>query len=97
MVRAREPPQGPLPDTTIPARPVCRPVARIGACAVAYPHRLYGEVNMTLCPIAIVAGCRKCPAFTVCPVKSVIGDQVKEAPAAKSGSSGAKKSSRKGA
>lgn len=52
---------------------------------------------MTLCPIAIVAGCRKCPAFTVCPVKSVIGDQVKEAPAAKSGSSGAKKSSRKGA
>ena len=29
---------------------------------------------MTLCPIAIVAGCKKCPAFTVCPLKSVIGD-----------------------
>ena len=29
---------------------------------------------MTLCPIAIVAGCRKCPAFSVCPLKSVIGD-----------------------
>jgi hypothetical protein len=29
---------------------------------------------MTLCPIAIVAGCRKCPAFKLCPVKSVIGD-----------------------
>ncbi|MDO8419407.1 MAG: hypothetical protein Q7S90_05160 [Rubrivivax sp.] len=29
---------------------------------------------MTLCPIAIVAGCRKCPAFKVCPLKSVIGD-----------------------
>ena len=30
---------------------------------------------MTLCPIALVVGCRKCPAFTVCPLKSVIGDQ----------------------
>jgi hypothetical protein len=30
---------------------------------------------MTLCPIAIVAGCAKCPAFKVCPLKSVIGDQ----------------------
>lgn len=29
---------------------------------------------MTLCPIAIVAGCRKCPAFKICPLKSVIGD-----------------------
>ena len=29
---------------------------------------------MTLCPIALVAGCRKCPAFTVCPLKGVIGD-----------------------
>jgi hypothetical protein len=29
---------------------------------------------MTLCPIAIVAGCKKCPAFTVCPLKSVVGD-----------------------
>jgi hypothetical protein len=29
---------------------------------------------MTLCPIALVAGCRKCPAFSVCPVKGIIGD-----------------------
>lgn len=29
---------------------------------------------MTLCPIAIVAGCKKCPVFSVCPLKSVIGD-----------------------
>ena len=29
---------------------------------------------MTLCPIAIVAGCSKCPAFNVCPLKGVIGD-----------------------
>jgi hypothetical protein len=44
------------------------------------------EKSMTLCPIAIVAGCRKCPAFSVCPLKNVIGDQNKpdEKPAAKS-------------
>ena len=29
---------------------------------------------MTLCPIAIVAGCKKCPAFSVCPLKSTLGD-----------------------
>jgi hypothetical protein len=32
---------------------------------------------MTLCPIAVVAGCRKCPAFSVCPLKTVLGDQGK--------------------
>jgi hypothetical protein len=32
---------------------------------------------MTLCPIAVVAGCKKCPAFSICPLKSVIGDQGK--------------------
>lgn len=34
---------------------------------------------MTLCPIAIVVGCKKCPAFTVCPVKGIIGDYRKQA------------------
>jgi len=29
---------------------------------------------MTLCPIAIAVGCKKCPIFPVCPVKSIIGD-----------------------
>ncbi len=37
---------------------------------------------MTLCPIAFVAGsfvagCKKCPAFNVCPLKTVLGDQAK--------------------
>ena len=32
---------------------------------------------MTICPIAVVAGCKKCPVFSVCPLKSVIGDQPK--------------------
>lgn len=30
---------------------------------------------MTVCPIAIVAGCKKCPAFSICPLKGVLGDQ----------------------
>ena len=33
---------------------------------------------MTLCPIAIAAGCKKCPAFSFCPLKTVIGDYMKE-------------------
>ena len=37
---------------------------------------------MTLCPIAIAVGCKKCPAFSVCPLKEVIGDQKKEEPPA---------------
>ena len=32
---------------------------------------------MTLCPIALVAGCKKCPAFAACPLKGVIGDYKK--------------------
>jgi hypothetical protein len=40
---------------------------------------------MTLCPIALAAGCRKCPIFAVCPVKGVIGDYRKEDDAAAKG------------
>ena len=29
---------------------------------------------MTLCPIALAVGCEKCPAFSACPLKGVIGD-----------------------
>ena len=32
---------------------------------------------MTICPIAIVAGCQKCPAFKICPLKSTLGDAPK--------------------
>ncbi|MDH4062136.1 MAG: hypothetical protein OEU94_15115 [Aquincola sp.] len=35
---------------------------------------------MTVCPIAIAVGCKKCPAFSVCPLKSVLGDQKPNAP-----------------
>jgi hypothetical protein len=33
---------------------------------------------MTLCPIAVAVGCRKCPAFAICPLKGIIGDHKKE-------------------
>ena len=33
---------------------------------------------MTVCPIALAVGCRKCPIFAVCPAKSLIGDYRKE-------------------
>ena len=29
---------------------------------------------MVLCPVAIAVGCKKCPVFGICPVKSIIGD-----------------------
>lgn len=52
---------------------------------------------MTLCPIAIVAGCKKCPAFKVCPLKTVIGDQVKDEGTSKAkAAAGGAKRSRKG-
>jgi hypothetical protein len=33
---------------------------------------------MTVCPVAIAVGCKKCPIFAVCPVKGIIGDYKKE-------------------
>jgi hypothetical protein len=45
---------------------------------------------MTLCPIAIAVGCRKCPAFSVCPLKGSIGDYRKDEPAAPTSKTGAK-------
>jgi hypothetical protein len=45
---------------------------------------------MTVCPIAIAVGCKKCPIFAVCPVKGVIGDYVKEPPPGKGGAAAGK-------
>ncbi len=33
---------------------------------------------MTICPIAIAVSCKKCPAFSFCPLKTVLGDYMKE-------------------
>jgi hypothetical protein len=46
--------------------------------------------RMTLCPIAIAVGCKKCPIFAVCPVKGVIGDYKEEDAPAKSAPARAK-------
>ena len=29
---------------------------------------------MTLCPVALAVGCKKCPVFKVCPAKTTLGD-----------------------
>ena len=49
---------------------------------------------MTVCPIALAVGCKKCPVYAVCPLTTVIGDEVKDAPATKraSTSTGKRKS-----
>jgi hypothetical protein len=46
---------------------------------------------MVLCPIAIAVGCKKCPIFNVCPVKSVIGDYKPDEKDAKHGAARPKK------
>lgn len=33
---------------------------------------------MTLCPIALAVGCKKCPLLKVCPVKETIGNYKKD-------------------
>jgi len=38
---------------------------------------------MKICPIAIAVTCKNCPAFKLCPLKSVLGDHVKEKQASK--------------
>jgi len=52
---------------------------------------------LTLCPIAIVAGCSKCPAVSVCPLKTVLGNAPKEgsSPAAPPPAAKASKTSKK--
>ena len=47
---------------------------------------------MTLCPIAIAVGCKKCPVFGVCPLKGVIGDYKKEEPSKPKGGTAKAKS-----
>ena len=33
---------------------------------------------MTLCPIALIIGCRKCLILSICPLKNLLGDYKKE-------------------
>jgi hypothetical protein len=47
------------------------------ACVVCSKRPQHQEYALTLCPIAIVASCAKCPAVSVCPLKTVLGDAPK--------------------
>jgi len=65
--------------------------------AAGWPYDLIGseqspqpsEFAMVICPVALAVGCRKCPIFSFCPVKGVIGDY-KEGAAAAAKKPGAK-------
>jgi len=50
---------------------------------------------MVICPIAIVAGCEKCPVFKICPATTTLGNQKKPGEtvnkSAKKAASGSKK------
>jgi hypothetical protein len=64
---------------------VWRPHHRVAGCReLPAVNVSQGGIEMTLCPIALAVGCRKCPAFKVCPLKGAIGDykQADDAPAA---------------
>lgn len=55
---------------------------------------------MTICPIAIAVGCKKCPVFKICPVKTSLGDMPKAPevkPAARSAAKPAAKPAAKAA
>jgi hypothetical protein len=50
---------------------------------------------MVLCPVALAVGCKKCPVFGICPVKSVIGDYKPEEKGAKRTTASKKSAARK--
>lgn len=46
-----------------------------------YPEdNIAEEARMTICPIALATGCKKCALFKVCPAKGIIGDYKPEPP-----------------
>jgi hypothetical protein len=49
---------------------------------------------MTLCPVALAAGCKKCAIFSMCPLKGVIGDYRKDSGDASKGGAGSRKKPR---
>jgi len=54
-----------------------------------------GVIAMVLCPVAIAVGCKKCPVFGICPVKSVIVDYKPDEKDANRASARTKKSASK--
>ncbi len=43
-----------------------------------HPSHFTRRSQMTLCPIALAVGCKKCPAFKICPATGILGDQKKD-------------------
>jgi len=41
-----------------------------------FNHPPAPENVMTVCPVALAVGCKKCPVFSVCPLKGTLGDYV---------------------
>ena len=36
------------------------------------------RASMTICPIALAVGCKKCPIVKICPAKEIIGNYKRE-------------------
>jgi len=52
------------------------PIApRFAAAPLRVNPPSFESIPMTVCPIALAVGCKKCPAFSVCPLTRVLGDQ----------------------
>jgi hypothetical protein len=67
--------RGVAPDVIVSATKATDLPPAAARPAKAYAIRLARwENGVVLCPIALAVGCKKCPAFPVCPVKTVIGD-----------------------
>jgi hypothetical protein len=52
-------------------------VAEQVICHIQQPS---GDRMPTICPIAVAVGCRKCPIYRVCPMTTLIGDQLPRKP-----------------
>ena len=56
------------------------PIFILGFTVSLFSYQAYSalifelEIFMTLCPIALVASCSKCPVVGYCPLKTLIGD-----------------------
>jgi hypothetical protein len=70
--------RGVTPDVIVTFRATKATDPPHAAAPPAKARMLFGlapwENGVVLCPIALAVGCKKCPAFPVCPVKTVIGD-----------------------
>ncbi len=65
-------------DSTDGHPKTCYPILNHAAKGINFNSTSLKETIMTLCPIAIAVGCKKCALFNVCPAKGIIGDYKKD-------------------